>query len=583
MTLQTQIEDALRDAVVAVLGEKYREADPLVRPATDARFGDFQANLAMGLAKRVGQKPRELAERLVASLPPDSQKLIASAEVAGPGFINLTLTEAAVNDAAAAMLADPRVGVPEANPPLTIAIDYSGPNVAKEMHVGHLRSTVIGDALARTLAFQGHRVIRRNHLGDWGTQFGMLIEHLRDNSIQSTADAPREISDLNDLYKAAQARFQNEEGFADRARERVVKLQGGDIETLELWRQLVDESMRHFEENYARLNVLLQSGDAVGESSYNDQLPGVVGRLNEAGLLETSQGAEVVFPQGFMDRDGEPLPMIVRKSDGGFLYATTDLAAALHRIEELHADRLIYVTDSRQTQHFAMVFATLAAAGWSEQARLDHVAFGTILGPDHKPFKTRSGETVKLRDLLDEAVERALTVVREKNPDLPEKQATEIARVIGIGGLKYADLSNDRIKDYVFDWDRMLALEGNTAPYLQYSYTRIQSIFRKGEIAPEVAYEFSIQARDPAERTLVLQLAQLPVVVEGLAESLEPHRLCTYLYELAAAFHGFYERCPVLTAEDDATRESRLALCVLTAKTLRLGLELLGIEVLERM
>lgn len=577
--IQNQIETLLRAAVAAGLGEQFADADPMVRPSNNPKFGDYQANLAMGLAKRASQKPRDIAQNIVDHLP--AGDIIASTEIAGPGFINITLSTDALQQNAARMLADERLGVPAAQND-TVVVDYSSPNVAKEMHVGHLRSTVIGDAIARVLAFQGQQVIRQNHLGDWGTQFGMLIEYLADTGWQQQADT--QISDLNRLYQEAKRKFDDDTDFAQRARQRVVALQGGDEQTLALWRHLVEESKHHFNRVYGQLGVNLTDEDIRGESFYNDKLPGVVEQLDRAGLLKESQGAAVVYPEGFKDREGEPLPMIVRKSDGGYLYATTDLAAARFRISELEADRIVYVTDSRQAQHFAMVFQTLRQAGWAGEAvRLDHVAFGTVLGPDRKPFKTREGGTVRLSDLLDEAQRRAAAVITEKNPDLPEDQRAEIARVVGIGALKYADLSSDRIKDYVFDWDRMLALEGNTSPYLQNAYVRIRSIFRKGSVDPASIDGSAIRITEPAERTLALKLLQLPMVIASVADSLEPHRLCNYLYELASAYHQFYEHCPVLTASDDATRSSRLALSHLVAQTMKQGLSLLGIDVVEQM
>ena len=580
--VQTQIEVRLRDAVEQTLGEQYRDADPLLGPATNPKFGDYQANLAMGLAKRIGNKPRELAEKIVASL--ETAGLIDKAEVAGPGFINLTLAPAVLEQQATAMLddADDRLGVPAADAPQTIVVDYSGPNVAKEMHIGHLRSTGIGDAIARILRFQGHRVIGQNHLGDWGTQFGMLIEHM----VESGQSGEGEIGDLNTFYQAAKQRFDDDADFADRARRRVVALQSGDEETLGRWRELVELSKRHFDAIYQRLDIDTELLQYRPESAYNPMLPGVIDDLDKADLLKQSEGAAVVFPEGFRDREGEPMPMIVRKRDGGYLYATTDLAAARYRIEQLHADRLIYVTDARQSQHFAMVFQTLRQAGWArDEVRLDHVAFGAVLGKDRRPFKTRSGGTVRLAEVLDEAEQRADGVIREKNPDLDEAQRREIAHAVGVGALKYADLSTDRIKDYIFDWQRMLALDGNTAPYLQNAYVRIRSIFRKADAdgSQPAGIDGTITITHEAERALILHLLRLPQTIASVAESLEPHRLTNYLYDLAAAYHQFYEACPVLSAPDEATRLSRLRLSELTARTLKKGLDLLGIGVVEKM
>jgi len=580
--LQTQLEHRLSAAVAAALGDEYADADPLIRPTQDPKFGDFQANLAMGLAKRANARPRDLAEKIVAAL--ETGGLIASAEVAGPGFINLTLAPAAVSAAAAAMLADDRLGVDAVEPGRRVVVDYSAPNVAKEMHVGHLRSTIIGDAIARVLGFLGYDVIRQNHVGDWGTQFGMLIEHLLDEGPDSGNNAEAEAGELTLLYKAARARFDSEAGFADRVRERVVKLQAGDEQTLAVWRRIVDDSKHYFQSIYDRLGVLLTEDDARGESFYNDRLPAIVKRLDDEGHLKVSAGAQVVFPDGFVNKEGDPLPMIVQKSDGGYLYATTDLAAAVFRVDDLGAERVIYVIGLPQRQHFEMFSTMLRQAGWvGDDVRLDFVGFGSVLGEDGKMFKTRSGDTVRLVELVDEAEQRAAAVIAEKNPDLTADQRAAAARAIGIGALKYADLSSDRVKDYTFSWGRMLALEGNTAPYMIYSYVRIRSIFRKGGVELSDADPAAIAVGTPDERQLVLKLAQFAGVIDAVAESLEPHRLCTYLYELATLYHRFFEHCPVLRAETEATKQSRLALCGLTANVIERGLSLLGIGVVERM
>jgi arginyl-tRNA synthetase len=444
------------------------------------------------------------------------------------------------------------------------------------MHVGHLRSTVIGDAIAHTLAFLGHRVIRQNHLGDWGTQFGMLIEQLLEAGEPAGAD-------LDDLYRAAQARFERDPAFAARARERVVALQAGDPTSLALWRRLVQQSTERFAAVYARLGAALTTADIRPESFYNPLLPDIVAELEAKGLARPSEGALCVFLDGFTRPDGTPLPLMVRKSDGGYLYATTDLAALRYRVEVLRAERLIYVTDARQAQHFAMVFAAARRAGWlPPHVRAEHVPFGTVLGEDGRPFRTRSGDTVRLADLLDEAERRAAALVAEKNPALDAAARARVARAVGIGAIKYADLASDRVKDYVFSWERMLAMEGNTAPYLQYAYARIRSIFRKAAGMPPPPAG-PLVLGEPAERALVLKLLQLGGVVRAVGETLEPHRLCAYLYDVATAFSTFYERCPVLQAPDSARRASRLWLCELTARTLACGLGLLGIEVLERM
>ena len=577
--LQTAIEERFRAALAKAFGDEHRDTDPLVRPSTDARFGDYQANVAMSLAKALKQKPRDVAERILAAL--DAQDLFERVEIAGPGFVNMTVSASALAERIAAMLADERLGMSRTDAPKKVVVDYSGPNVAKEMHVGHLRSTCIGDAIARVLRFIGHDVIGQNHLGDWGTQFGMLIQHLTETG----GIERREIADLNAFYQEAKRRFDEDPDFADRARLRVVALQRGDEATLAAWRELVALSKRYFDTLYERLDIDRTLLEYRGESAYNDDLDAVIEELDEAGLLEESEGALVVFPDGFKGRDGEPLPMIVRKRDAGYLYATTDLAAARYRLRVLGAQWIIYVTDARQAQHFAMVFQTLRQAGWADESvRLDHVPFGTILGPDRKPFKTREGGVVRLGDVIDEAEERAYAIVHSKSPDRPEDEKRRIAHVIGVGALKYADLSSERIRDYVFDWDRMLALEGNTAPYLQNAYVRIRSMFRKaGEEGIDAAGPAEIVIEEDAERALALELVRFPQVVRAVGESLEPHRLCNYLYELASAFHRFYERCPVLSAPDVRLRDSRLRLADVTARTLRVGLGLLGIGTVEQM
>jgi arginyl-tRNA synthetase len=458
-------------------------------------------------------------------------------------------------------------------------VDYGGANLAKEMHIGHLRSSIIGDAIVRVLGFAGHDVVRQNHIGDWGTQFGMLLEHLIDSGWNPEED--HSLSDLNALYQAAKLRFDQDAGFAQRSRDRVVRLQSGDEQSLSFWRKLIDESCSHMNEVFQRLGVLLRNEDLRGESFYNSRLAKLVEDLRARGVLEESDGAQVVFCQGFKTKSGDPLPLIVQKSDGGYGYATTDLAAVRFRVEDLAADRVIYVVDARQSDHFAMVFAASRAAGWvGEHVRLEHVAFGTILGNDKRPFRTRSGDNVKLAGVIDEAVARALATLKEKGRDLDDAELHEIARAVGVGAVKYADLSSDRIKDYVFDYSRMLSMEGNTAPYLQYAYVRLQSIARRAGTRAGAA---DLRITDPAERRLLLELLRLPRIVDQVAQSLEPHRLCTYLYELSSLVHHFHEHCPVLKAPDPETTRSRLALTELSARTLRLGLELLGVTVVDRM
>ncbi len=462
-------------------------------------------------------------------------------------------------------------------------VDYSAPNVAKEMHVGHLRTTVIGDSIVRLLAFVGDEVIRENHIGDWGTPFGMLIEHLIDEG-EARAANQLEVGQLDVFYRAARAKFEADDDFKQRAQRRVVALQAFDPETMRLWQRLVDESTRYFNVVYEKLGVLLTDDDLAGESMYHLLLPEVIRRLDEQGLLQESEGAKVVFPEGFTNRDGDPLPLIVQKRDGGFNYATSDLACVIDRVERLGASLLVYVVGAPQAQHLQMVFAVSEQAGWLRPpARAVHVAFGNVLGSDRKMFKTRSGDTVRLEDLLDEAVERAAAQVEEKSPDLPPETKAAVAKAVGIGALKYADLSTDRIKDYVFDWERMLSFDGNTAPYLQYAHARIRSILRRGEIDPAALAGVRPRLGEPEERALGLAILGFDVAVQETIEAYSPHRLCTYLYELASTYTAFYEACPVLRAPDEATRTSRLALCLLTALVLECGLGLLGIDAPDRM
>lgn len=559
-------------AAQAAFGELARDIDPALHRSEHA---DYQADLALALARKVRRSPREVARALAAGLPADD--VLAGVEVAGPGFLNLTLRASVLSAALEAMRASPRLGVPETDRPDRVVVDYSGPNVAKEMHVGHLRSTIIGDSIARLLEWQGHTVIRRNHLGDWGTPFGMLIEHLVDVGGGVEAD----VRELGSFYRAARGKFDSDPGFADRARARVVSLQSGDPETLALWRKLVDVSVQHFSKLYQLLNITLAPGDFVGESAYNALLPEVVDELVAKGVARESQGAICVFPPGFAGRDDEPVPLIVRKQDGGYSYAATDLAALRQRIQQLRANRLVYVVGAPQAQHLAMVFAAARLAGWPDEAtRLEHVAFGSVLGPDKKMLKTRAGQSVALADLLKEAVARAAEAIGDKSAGLPADQQARIAEEVGIGAVKYADLSSDRVKDYVFDLNRMVAFEGNTGPYLMYAHARIRSILRKAAEAGAGPGPIALEA--PAERALALALVQLPATVQRAAESLQPHRIGAFLYEVATAFTAFYETCPVLKA-DQSVRASRIALAELTAQTLSLGLGLLGIAAPDRM
>ncbi|MBP1786183.1 MULTISPECIES: arginine--tRNA ligase [Micromonospora] len=572
MDLERLLTDRLAPAFAAVAGVP---VDPAVRRSQHA---DFQSDAALGLARRLSRPPREIAAevRERAALA----DVCASVEVSGPGFLNLTVADHALGGLVSALAVDPRLGVPPVAEPETVVVDYSAPNVAKEMHVGHLRSTVIGDAAARTLEWLGHRVLRANHLGDWGTPFGMLIEHLLD---LGEAGAAQELSmgDLDGFYKAARAKFDDDEAFRERSRRRVVALQGGDPATLRLWRLLVTQSESYFLTVYDLLDVTLTGDDFRGESSYHDQLAPTVEELDRLGLLRRSEGADCVFPPGSVGRDGEPLPLIVRKSDGGYGYPATDLAALRHRTGTLGATRLLYVVGLPQRRHFEMVFAVGAQAGWlTAPVRAEHVGFGSILGPDGRMLRSRAGGSVKLVGLLTEAVERATALARERNPELGEAEAAEVGRAVGIGAIKYADLSGDRHKDYVLDWERMLSLDGNTAPYLQYAYSRVRSIFRRAGAAARPDAEVSLA--EPAERALAMELVGFAAVVEEVAGSLEFHRLTAYLHRLAVAFSAFYERCPVLRAEGPL-RESRLVLCELTGRVLRQGLDLLGIRTPERL
>lgn len=584
--IKQQVEHWVRRAAVSALGAA-GDVDPLVRAAKDERHGDYQANLAMGLGKALGKPPREIGGAVAKALETLAPELFSRVEVAGPGFINLTLSGAAVEQALAGMAAGERLGVDPCADAKTVVVDYCGVNLAKEMHIGHLRSTIIGDCVARLLTFRGDRVVRQNHTGDWGTQFGMLLEHLIDTAWN--AEGEHAIGDLNDLYKEAKSRFDADQNFADRSRARVVGLQAGDAVALGLWRKLIDESVRHMDDVCGALGVLLTHEDIRPESYYNDALVPLVNELRNKGLLVEDQGAQVVFCAGFTNKEGEPLPLIVQKSDGGFGYAATDLAAGKFRVQTLGAQRVIYVVDARQSDHFTQVFWILRQAGIAptETVSLEHVAFGMILGKDKKPFKTRAGDSVRLAEVLHEAEERAAAVIRAKiesrGGSLSAAEQKAIGRAVGIGALKYADLSSERIKDYVFDWERMLAFEGNTAPYLQNAYVRIRSIFRKGEADFAAAASTVIRIEQVEERRLAMQLLLLPQVIDSVATSLEPHRLCTYLCELATGYHSFYEHCRVLNAESDAIKNSRLALSALVARTLQLGLNLLGIEVIEQM
>jgi arginyl-tRNA synthetase len=573
---KTQLATRFGAALAAAFGDQWAGTDPLIRPSA---FGDYQANVAMSLAKALRRPPREVAAAIVEHL--EVGDLCETVEVSGPGFINLTLRPEWIAAQAQRLLGDDRLGVAPAERPETVVVDYSAPNGAKEMHVGHLRSTVIGDALSRLLDFLGHRVVRQNHIGDWGTPFGMMIEHVVDIGAAEPG-AELVIGDMNAFYQRAREKYDSDPAFAERARRRLVALQAGDETALRLWRLLMDESMRHIREIYRRLGVLLTDDDLDPESRFNPVLPDVAAELRANGIAVESQGALCVFPPGFTGRDGEPLPLIVVKRDGGYNYATTDLAAVRFRVRELGATRLVYVVGAEQSLHLAMVFAVACEAGWlTSEHRAEHAAHGLVLGQDGKRLRSRSGDPVKLVDLLDEADTRAAKAV-EYRPDLDPDTRMAVAHAVAMGALKYYDLSFQRERDYVFDWNRMLGFDGNTGPYMQYAVVRIRSIFRRAGLDQDALRDAPIAVSEPAERALALQLLGLGEAVSQVADTLEPHRLCNYLFGLASAFTDFYEVCPVLQA-DEPTRSSRLALCALSARTLTLGLGLLGIEVSERM
>lgn len=573
--LPALLTDLFAPAFSAVAGAA---VDPAVHRSEHA---DFQADGALALARGLRRSPRDIASEVLVSAGVDG--LVATAEVTGPGFINITVDNRWLAARVQELAGDPRVGVARVALPQRVVVDYSGPNVAKEMHVGHLRSTIIGDAFCRVLEFLGHDVVRRNHIGDWGTPFGMLIEHLLDvGDGAGTAPDDVSISDLNAFYRAANANFETDPAFADRARARVVKLQGGDEATLARWRLLVAESARHFADVYARLRITLTDEHIAGESSYNDDLADVVGELESLGMVRESDGARCVFPPGFRNRDGDSMPLILVKRDGGYNYDTTDLAAIRHRGRDLHGERLVYLTDWGQRLHFELVFAVAAEAGWLSGQTAEFVGFGMVLGADGKRLRTRSGDAVHLVDLLDEARDRARRAVTEKNPAMPEAEREVIAAAVAVGAVKYADLATERSKDSVLDFDRMLSFDGNTAPYLQYAHARIRSIFRRADLmgAPAGA---RVLIADPAERSLALVLLGFEPVCRRSADDVTFHRLAGYLFAVATSFTDFYGRCPVLRADDDATRNSRLVLCEVTAQVLATGLGLLGIDAPERM
>ncbi|MFI7675045.1 arginine--tRNA ligase [Actinophytocola sp. NPDC049390] len=575
-SLLDQIAGAVSDAI-AIARPELAGADPVVRRSEHA---DFQSNAALALAKTAKARPADLAAELTTALDGD---VIGTVERSGPGFLNITVADRAVWQQVTARLADDRLGVGEPERGRRTVIDYSAPNFAKEMHVGHLRTTIIGDSLARVLGFLGAEVVRQNHLGDWGTQFGMLIQYLDEHpdATWHHDEGQSAVSALDELYKAARKAFDADQDFADRARARVVRLQAGDPDTIARWQEIVAESEKAFRDIYDRLDVLLTPADSAGESKYNPMLAGTIAELEAGGLAVESEGAVVIFSEEVTGPEGKPVPLMVRKRDGGYGYDTTDLATIRYRIRDLTAVRLLYVTDSRQAQHFRLIFEAARRAGWlTDDVEARHVPFGTVLGPDGRPFKTREGGTVRLMDLLDDAVAHARVVVEEKNPDLPPAELDRIAELAGIGAVKYADLSTSRTRDYTFDTDRMVSLSGNTGVYLQYAHARVRSILRKsGDL--ETTVDPSVPPQ-PAERALVLALDGYGTTLGEVNETLEPHRLCGYLYDVARAFTTFYDTCPVLSA-DEPVRGNRLALCGLTARTLAHGLDLLGIVAPARM
>ncbi|HDR2678240.1 TPA: arginine--tRNA ligase [Enterobacter mori] len=577
MNIQALLSEKVSQALIAAGAPA--DCEPQVRQSAKVQFGDYQANGVMAVAKKLGMPPRQLAEQVLTHL--DLTGIASKTEIAGPGFINIFLEPAFLASHVDAALKSDRLGVsqPKAQ---TIVIDYSAPNVAKEMHVGHLRSTIIGDASVRTNEFLGHKVIRANHVGDWGTQFGMLIAYLEKQQQENAGEMA--LADLEGFYREAKKHYDEDEAFAERARSYVVKLQGGDTYFLEMWRKLVDITMSQNQLTYNRLNVTLTRDDVMGESLYNPMLPGIVADLKVKGLAVESEGATVVFLDEYKNKEGEPMGVIIQKKDGGYLYTTTDIACAKYRYETLHADRVLYYIDSRQHQHLMQAWTIVRKAGYvPDSVPLEHHMFGMMLGKDGKPFKTRAGGTVKLSDLLDEALERARRLVAEKNPDMPADELEKLANAVGIGAVKYADLSKNRTTDYIFDWDNMLAFEGNTAPYMQYAYTRVLSVFRKANIDEIVLANATVNITEDREAQLAARLLQFEETLTVVARDGTPHVMCAYLYDLAGLFSGFYEHCPILSAESEVVRNSRLKLAQLTAKTLKLGLDTLGIETVERM
>ena len=577
MNIQSILSEKIKQAMIAAGADAQCEA--LVRQSGKVQFGDYQANGIMPAAKKLGLNPREFAQSVLDKA--ELQDIAEKTEIAGPGFINIFLKDTWLADKISCAVQDPKLGVhnPEKQ---TVVVDYSSPNVAKEMHVGHLRSTIIGDAVVRTLEFLGNHVIRANHVGDWGTQFGMLIAYLE--KMENEHASEMELSDLEAFYRAAKKHYDEDPVFAEKARNYVVKLQSGDEYCRTMWQKLVKITMQQNQHNYDRLNVTLTDKDVMGESLYNPMLPGIVEDLKKQGLAVEDDGALVVYLDEFKNKDGDPMGVIVQKKDGGFLYTTTDIAAAKYRYETLKANRALVFSDTRQSQHMQQAWLITRRAGYvPDSFQLEHKNFGMMLGKDGKPFKTRSGDTVKLADLLDEAIERAGVLISQKSTALSDQEKADVIEAVGIGSVKYADLSKNRTTDYVFDWDNMLSFEGNTAPYMQYAYTRIRSIFNRSQIALSDVEQAQLSITDEKERALAIKLLQFEEAVQVVGKDGTPHVLCAYLYELAGVFSSFYEHCPILNNDDQQVKLSRLKLALLTERTLKQGLDLLGIKTVEKM
>ena len=577
MNIQSILSEKIKQAMIAAGADAQCEA--LVRQSGKVQFGDYQANGIMPAAKKLGLNPREFAQSVLDKA--ELQDIAEKTEIAGPGFINIFLKDTWLADNISCAVQDTKLGVhnPEKQ---TVVVDYSSPNVAKEMHVGHLRSTIIGDAVVRTLEFLGNHVIRANHVGDWGTQFGMLIAYLE--KMENEHASEMELSDLEAFYRAAKKHYDEDPVFAEKARNYVVKLQSGDEYCRTMWQKLVKITMQQNQHNYDRLNVTLTDKDVMGESLYNPMLPGIVEVLKKQGLAVEDDGALVVYLDEFKNKDGDPMGVIVQKKDGGFLYTTTDIAAAKYRYETLKAHRALVFSDTRQSQHMQQAWLITRKAGYvPDSFQLEHKNFGMMLGKDGKPFKTRSGDTVKLADLLDEAIERAGVLISQKSTALSEQEKADVIEAVGIGSVKYADLSKNRTTDYVFDWDNMLSFEGNTAPYMQYAYTRIRSIFNRSQIALSEVEQAKLSITDEKERALAIKLLQFEEAVQVVGKEGTPHVLCAYLYELAGVFSSFYEHCPILNNDDQQVKLSRLKLALLTERTLKQGLDLLGIKTVEKM